>query len=133
VNETYLRLVGSPVEAQNRAHFFAVAARAMRTILIDYARARLAAKRGSGAPPLPLDQATAVLSDERAEHLVALDDALRRLELVNREASQTVECRYFAGLSLEEAAEALQLSVATVRRRWSFAKAWLRRELDQAS
>lgn len=133
VNETYLRLVGSSVECQNRSHFFAVAARAMRTILIDYARARIAAKRGGGSPTVPLDQATALLSDDRAEHLVALDDALHRLEAVNREASQTVECRYFAGLSLEEAAVALDLSVATVRRRWSFAKAWLRRELEEAS
>lgn len=133
VNEAYLRLVDSPVACQNRSHFFAIAARAMRTILIDYARSRLAAKRGSGARALPLEEATAVLSDDKAEHLVALDEALHRLEAVNREASQTVECRYFAGLSLEEAAEALQLSVATVRRRWSFAKAWLRRELGEAS
>ena len=133
VNEAYLRLVDSPVECQNRAHFFAIAARAMRTILIDYARARLAEKRGSGAPAVPLEEATALLSDERAEYLVALDDALSQLETINREASQTVECRYFGGLSLEEAAEALELSVATVRRRWSFAKAWLRRELDEAS
>lgn len=133
VNEAYLRLVNSPVDCDNRSHFFAVAARAMRTILIDYARARLAEKRGSGATVLPLDQATAVLTDDKAEHLVALDDALHRLEAVNREASQTVECRYFAGLSLEEAAQALDLSVATVRRRWDFAKAWLRRELDEAS
>jgi RNA polymerase sigma factor (TIGR02999 family) len=133
VNEAYLRLVGSPVQCQNRSHFFGIAARAMRTILIDYARARLAEKRGSGAHVLPLEQATALLTDARAEHLVALDEALVRLEAVNREASRTVECRYFAGLSLEEAAEALELSVATVRRRWDFAKAWLRRELDEAS
>lgn len=133
VNEAYLRLVDSPVECQNRAHFFAIAARAMRSILIDHARGRLAKKRGSGATAMPLEEATAVLSDERAEYLVALDDALSRLEAVNREACQTVECRYFAGLSLEEAAEALNLSVATVRRRWSFAKAWLRRALEEAS
>lgn len=133
VNEAYLRLVDSPVECQNRAHFFAVAARAMRTILIDYARARLAAKRGSGVTPLALDDATAVFSDDRAGHLLALDEALNRLEAINREASRTVECRYFGGLSLEEAAEALDMSVATVRRRWSFAKAWLRRELEEAS
>jgi RNA polymerase sigma factor (TIGR02999 family) len=133
VNEAYLRLVHSPVGCEHRSHFFAIAARAMRAVLIDYARARLAAKRGSGARRLPLEEATAVLSDDKAEHLVALDEALRRLEAVNREASQTVECRYFAGLSLEEAAEALQLSVATVRRRWDFAKAWLQRELREVS
>lgn len=133
VNEAYLRLVASPVECQNRAHFFAVAARAMRTILIDYARARLAVKRGSGAPVMPLDEATVLFSEDRAEHLLVLDEALQRLEAVNSEASRTVECRYFAGLSIEEAAEALDLSVATVRRRWSFAKAWLRRELEEAS
>lgn len=133
VNEAYLRLVASPLKCQNRGHFFAVAARAMRTILIDYARARLAAKRGSGLPVVALEPDHVVLTDDRVEHLLALDEALRRLEAVNREASQTVECRYFAGLSLEESAEALDLSVATVRRRWSFAKAWLRRELDEAS
>ena len=133
VNEAYLRLINSPIDCEDRSHFFAVAARAMRTILIDYARARLALKRGSGATAMPLDEATAILSDDKAEHLVALDEALSRLEAVNREASQTVECRYFAGLSLEEAAQALQLSVATVRRRWSFAKAYLRRELEEAS
>jgi RNA polymerase sigma factor (TIGR02999 family) len=105
----------------------------MRTILIDYARARLTLKRGSGAVAVPLEEATAILADDRIEHLVSLDEALRRLEDVSPEASRTVECRYFAGLSLEEAAEALDLSVATVRRRWDFAKAWLRKELDQAS
>lgn len=133
VNEAYLRLVRSPVECQNRAHFFAVAARAMRTILIDYARSRLTAKRGGGLPTISLETDTALVDDDKAEHLIMLDDALHRLEAINREASQTVECRYFAGLSLEEAAEALDLSVATVRRRWSFAKAWLRRELEAAS
>ncbi len=133
VNEAYLRLIGSSVECQNRSHFFGVASRAMRTILIDYARARLAVKRGSGAVAIPLEEATAMLADDRVEHLLSLDEALRRLEAVSPEASRTVECRYFAGLSLEEAAQALGMSVATVRRRWSFAKAWLRRELEQAS
>ncbi len=133
VNEAYLRLIGSDVECQNRSHFFGIASRAMRTILIDYARARLAVKRGSGAVAVPLEDATAVLADDRVEDLLSLDEALRRLEHVSPEACRTVECRYFAGLSLEEAAEALDMSVATVRRRWSFAKAWLRRELEQAS
>jgi RNA polymerase sigma factor (TIGR02999 family) len=133
VNEAYLRLNGSAVACHNRAHFFGVAARAMRAILIDYARARQAAKRGGGASAAALDEATAVFSDDRAEHLLALDEALQRLEAVNQEAMRTVECRYFGGLSLEEVAQALDLSVATVRRRWSFAKAWLRRELETSA
>jgi RNA polymerase sigma factor (TIGR02999 family) len=133
VNETYLKLAGADIACENRSHFFAVAARAMRTILIDYARARLAAKRGNGVALMPLEEATALFTEDGAEHLLALNEALGRLEAVNEEACRTVECRYFAGLSLEEAAEALDTSVATVRRRWSFAKAWLRRELEQAS
>jgi RNA polymerase sigma factor (TIGR02999 family) len=87
VNEAYLRLVGASVECQNRSHFFGIASRAMRTILIDYARARLTLKRGSGAVAVPLEEATAILADDRIEHLVSLDEALRRLEDVSPEAS----------------------------------------------
>lgn len=134
VNEAYLKLLhDGGLECQNRAHFFAIAARAMRGILVDYARARIAAKRGGGAPPIRLDDAAPLFSDTRAEHLLALDDALTRLAVVNEQACRTVECRYFGGLTLEEAAMVLNLNVATVRRRWSFAKAWLQRELRDAS
>ena len=131
VNEAYLKLVDQgDVRWQNRAHFFAISARAMRAILVDYARARNAAKRGGGEAAVPLDQVEELLSDEQAEHLEALDDALAELAGVNEEASRIVECLYFGGLTLGETAAALGLSVATVRRRWSFAKAWLGRALS---
>jgi RNA polymerase sigma factor (TIGR02999 family) len=132
VHEAYLKLVDQgDVRWENRAHFFAIAARAMRTLLIDYARARHAAKRGSGAAAVPLDEVAHFLPAEQADHLIALDAALTRLAEINEEACRTVECRYFAGLTLEEIAAVLDTSVATVRRRWSFAKAWLRRELEE--
>jgi RNA polymerase sigma factor (TIGR02999 family) len=131
VNEAYLKLVDQGnVRWENRAHFFGVSARAMRAILVDHARARNAAKRGGGGVAGPLDDVAELLSDEQAEHVEQLDEALTRLAGVNEEASRTVECLYFAGLTLEETAEVLGLSVATVRRRWSFAKAWLGRSLQ---
>jgi RNA polymerase sigma-70 factor (ECF subfamily) len=130
VNEAYLKLVEQDnVRWQNRAHFFAISARAMRAILVDYARSRNAAKRGGGGAAVPLDEVEELLSYEQAEHLETLDEALTNLASVNEEASRTVECLYFGGLTLEETAVALGLSVATVRRRWSFAKAWLGRAL----
>jgi RNA polymerase sigma factor (TIGR02999 family) len=133
VHEAYLKLVGQEeIEWQNHAHFFAIAARSMRTILIDHARARSAAKRGGGVTILPLEGVASVASDEQGEHLLALDEALTRLAVVSQEASQTVELRYFGGLTLEEVAVALDLSLRTVRRRWAFAKAWLHRELHEA-
>ena len=131
VNEAYLKLVGQDgVRLQNRAHFFAVSARAMRAILVDHARARNAAKRGGGGVAIPLDDVAQLLSDEQAEHVERLDDGLAQLAGVNEEATRVVECLYFGGLTLEETAEALGMSVATVRRRWSFAKAWLGRALQ---
>ena len=131
VNEAYLKLVGQDgVRLQNRAHFFAVSARAMRAILVDHARARNAAKRGGGGVAIPLDDVAQLLSDEQAEHVERLDDGLAQLAGVNEEAMRVVECLYFGGLTLEETAEALGMSVATVRRRWSFAKAWLGRALQ---
>jgi RNA polymerase sigma factor (TIGR02999 family) len=131
VNEAYLKLVDQDgVRLQNRAHFFAVSARAMRAILVDHARARNAAKRGGGGVAVPLDEVAELLSDEQAEHVELLDEALAQLAGVNEEASRVVECLYFGGLTLEETAVALGLSVATVRRRWSFAKAWLGRALQ---
>ncbi len=131
VNEAYLKLVDQRgMHWQNRAHFFGVSARAMRAILVDHARARNAAKRGGGGVAVPLDEVAELLSDEQADHLEALDEALTRLAAVNEEACRVVECLYFGGLTLDETAEALALSVATVRRRWSFAKAWLGRALQ---
>jgi RNA polymerase sigma-70 factor, ECF subfamily len=131
VHEAYLKLVDrGDVHWENRAHFFAIAARAMRTLLIDHARHRCAAKRGGGAVAVPLDVVADLLPVEQADHLIALDDALSRLGQIDDTACRVVECRYFAGLTLEEIAAVLGLSPATVRRRWSFAKAWLHRELN---
>jgi RNA polymerase sigma factor (TIGR02999 family) len=134
VNEAYIKLAGQgDVRLENRAHFFAVSARAMRAILVDYARARNAAKRGSGDATIPIDDVPGLLSVEQAEHVTDLDESLERLAEVDAEASRAVECLYFAGLTLEETSEALGLSVATTRRRWSFAKAWLARDLREQS
>src|SRR5262245_64077299 len=128
VNEAYLRLVQTNrVQWQNRAHFFAVSAQLMRRILVDFARSRQYAKRGGKAPMLSLDDVPlAVL--ECAE-LVALDDALSALAAVDPRKSRMVELRFFGGLSVEETAEILKVSVETVMRDWRLAKVWLRREL----
>ncbi|MGH7577189.1 MAG: ECF-type sigma factor, partial [Longimicrobiales bacterium] len=132
VHEAYVKLVDQDgVEWQNRAHFFAIAARSMRTIFIDHARARTA-KRGGGISVLPLAQSTVVASEEQDEQVIAMDEALTRLAAISLEASQTVELRYFGGITLEEVAVVLDLSLRTVRRRWAFAKAWLQRELREA-
>jgi RNA polymerase sigma factor (TIGR02999 family) len=130
VNEAYVRLVDwKAVQWQNRAHFFGVAASIMRRILVDAARARGRAKRGGDALQVSLadvpDMAVPATQD-----LVALDDALKTLETLNPRQSQVVELRFFGGLSLEEAAEALKVSVGTVRRDWSLAQTWLYRELS---
>jgi RNA polymerase sigma factor (TIGR02999 family) len=129
VNEAYLKMVDQSIAAANRAHFLGISARAMRAVLIDYARARNAEKRGGGAQVESLDENELLVSDERAEYLEELDDALTALSAENEEAGRVVECLYFGGLTNEETAEALEISVATVRRRWLFAKAWLQREL----
>lgn len=130
VHEAYLRLVDQQVNWQNRAHFFGIAARTMRRILVDHARHRLADKRGAGAPRISLDEAID-LSDERASELVALDEALGALAEVDPEKCRLVELRYFAGLSVEEAARALKVSVPTVVRQWRTTKAWLHHELSR--
>jgi len=130
VNEAYLRLVQTNrVQWQNRAHFFAVSAQLMRRILVDFARSRQYAKRGGKAPMLSLDD-VAVAVDDCAE-LVALDDALRALDAIDSRKAQMVELRFFGGLSVEETAEVLKVSVETVARDWKLARVWLRRELQR--
>jgi RNA polymerase sigma factor (TIGR02999 family) len=129
VNEVYLRMIAvSRVQWQNRAHFFAIAARVMRQILVDFARSRRALQRGAGQR-VALDEAL-MPSSVRHPDLVALDEALKRLELVHPRKSQVVELRYFGGMKLEEAATVLGVSRDTVKRDWRFAKLWLLRELD---
>lgn len=131
INEAYLKLVGQPAKHwQNRAHFFGVAAQAMRHILVDYARAHQYAKRGGGAQAVSLEEAMTI-APERAAEVVALDDALQELAKVDPRKSQVVELRYFGGLSVEETATVLKVSAVTVMRDWSMAKAWLHRELSQ--
>jgi RNA polymerase sigma factor (TIGR02999 family) len=130
VNEAYLRLVDiKKVQWQNRAHFFAMSARLMRRILVDFARARLNQKRGGGAEKVVLDEALEI-SDEKSHELIALDDALMVLDSVDTRKSQVVEMRFFGGLTVEETGEALHMSPETVMRDWMIALLWLRRDLD---
>jgi RNA polymerase sigma factor (TIGR02999 family) len=129
VNEAYLRLIEvRQVQWQNRAHFFAMSARTMRRILVEFARARGNEKRGGDIKKVSLDEAL-VVTKEPGQDLVALDDALTELAKVHRRKSRVVELRFFGGLSIEETAEALHVSVDTVKRDWRFAKLWLVREL----
>jgi len=130
VNEAYLRLIEvNQVRWQNRAHFFAMASRVMRRILVDAARARGYQKRGGGAEKVSLDEALLV-SGEPRQDLIALDDALNALAVFDLRKSQVVEMRFFGGLSVEETAEALHVSADTVMRDWRLAKVWLVRELS---
>ncbi len=125
VNELYIKLfAGEPVDWQNRAHFFAVAAQQIRRILIDHARARLAEKRGGGDVRLSLGDVTGEAAPPD-EDLIELDQALRRLEELDQRSARVVELRFFAGLTEKEAAEVLGISVATLKRDWDFARAWL--------
>ena len=129
VHEAYLKLVQlDRIDWKGRAHFFGVCAPVMRQVLISHARARNAAKRGSGAAKVPLADAMAV-ADERPGDLLALDDALLRLAELSPRQARVVEARYFAGMTVEETAMALELSPATVKREWTAARAWLNREL----
>jgi RNA polymerase sigma factor (TIGR02999 family) len=131
VNEVYLRLVNvERVRWENRAHFMAVAARLMRRILVDFARARRYKKRGAGMDLVPFDEAT-VIEIGRGHDLLALDDALDDLARVDERQSQIVIMRFFAGLTVEEVASVLNISPATVMRDWKLAKTWLLRELDR--
>jgi len=132
VNEAYMRLVNwKEAQWQNRAHFFGTAARIMRRVLVDMARTRGRDKRGGGQMHVSLSEAEQQPAAQRAD-LMALDEAMKALELVDIRKSRVVELRYFGGLSLEEAALVLNVSVTTVRRDWSFARAWLFRELSRA-
>lgn len=130
VNEAYVRLVNRKnVQWQNRAHFFGIAAHLMRTILVDHARSHACAKRGGGADKLELDAAM-VVTQQKAAEVIALDEALQQLAMIDPQQSRIVELRFFGGLTVEEAAEVLHISPATVKREWSTAKAWLYRELS---
>jgi RNA polymerase sigma factor (TIGR02999 family) len=130
INEAYLRLVDQQsVQWKDRAHFFAVSAQIMRNILIDHARKYCYAKRGAGARKVPLNEAMAV-PEKRAAELVALDDALIELAAVDPRKSRVVELRFFGGLSIEETAEVMNISPATVHREWRAARAWLQHSMS---
>ena len=133
VNEVYLRLADQTnPNWQSRAHFFAVAARAMRQILVSYARSQRSQKRGSGALKIELDEA-AILSPEQSKEIVELHEALERLAALDSRKAQVVELKYFGGLNYDEMAEVLKISRITVRRDWEFAKVWLYTELHDAT
>lgn len=129
INEAYLRLVDQPqIRWQDRAHFFGIAARLMRHILVDEARKRNAAKRGGSFIQVPLDEANMVVQ-EQAANVAALDDALQKLETIDERQGKIVELRFFGGLSIEETANVLKVSPGTVMRDWTFARAWLRNQM----
>ena len=139
VHEAYLRLAGAPQPAwRTQPHFMAVASRAMRQILLDHARQQQAQKRGGKQERIPWHEVEAALksgsnaADARAEALIALDEALRRLEQHDARQSRIVECRFFGGMSIEETGDALGISPATVKRGWTMAQLWLHRELTTA-
>ncbi|MCA1624552.1 MAG: sigma-70 family RNA polymerase sigma factor [Acidobacteria bacterium] len=132
INEAYLKLIDQHnVKWQNRAHFFAIAAQAMRRILVDYARERKREKRGGAAENLPLDEALTIVSREKSLDLVALDKALNKLAQFDERQAKVVELRYFSGLSIDETAEVLGVSNVTIRRDWTMAKAWLHQEITK--
>ena len=133
VHEAYMRLVDQrEVQWKSRSHFFGIASQVMRRILLDYARSHNAAKRGGLAGKLSLDQVM-VVSKENCGELLALEETLKRLEAVDPQQAKIVELRVFGGLTVEEAAEVLAISPATVKRDWSMAKAWLTRELQAST
>jgi len=132
VHEAYLRLVGQEsLQVESRAHFFGIAARLMREILVDHARTRGAAKRGANCLTLTLDEAVA-LPQKREIDLIALDDALSGLAAMDSRQCQIVEMRFFGGLSIEDTAHALDVSPATVKREWAVARLWLQREMNRS-
>jgi RNA polymerase sigma-70 factor (ECF subfamily) len=133
VHEAYLRLIDSGrAGLQDRSHFFALCAKLMRRILVDWARARLSLKRGGDVQILDLEESL-VVSPHASSELVALDDALKALEAFDPRKAQIIELRFFGGLSVDETAEVLKVSVETVARDWRLAKSWLRRELDRGT
>lgn len=130
VHEAYLRLREQPdIKWQNRAHFFGMAGKMMRRILVNYAISRNRQKRGGSNEPMPLDHAITIVCNDSGQDLITLDEALSRLYVLDKRQSDIVELRYFAGLTIEETAEVLGISPATVKREWTMAKAWLRAEL----
>jgi RNA polymerase sigma factor (TIGR02999 family) len=130
VHEAYVRLADRDrLDVKDRSHFFAVAAQSMRRVLIDHARARRRKKRGLGVENIPLEAVEGLVGDQAADELISLDEALDRLANASPRAARVVECRFFAGLSLEETAEALTTSRKTVQRDWVQARAWLRKEI----
>jgi RNA polymerase sigma factor (TIGR02999 family) len=132
VNEAYLRLIDARrVNWQNRTHFLAMSARLMRRVLVDYARTKRAGKRGGEMVKVSLAEAVE-RADDIGEDVIALNDALETLEKIDERKARIVELRFFAGLSVEETAAVLEVSPQTVGREWTFAKAWLRRELKRA-
>lgn len=131
IHEAYLRLTEQrSVEWESRTQFFGIAANLMRRILVDYAKAKHRLKRGGKADNLPLEEAFLVASKENNVDLLAMDEALNRLAEMDEQQSRIVELRFFSGLSIEETAEVLSISVATVKRDWNMAKAWLKHELS---
>jgi len=128
INEAYLRLVDQKVSWENRAHFFGIAARLMRQILVDHARSRNYAKRGGGQVRVSLGQ-VADLADDRSAEIVAIDDALKTLAEIDLQQSKVVEMKFFGGMTIEEIAKVLGVGHATVERDWNMARAWLRREI----
>ena len=134
IHEAWLRLAGqSQIAWRDRAHFFGLAARMMRRILVDHARARLADKRGAGVPVLSLDWVEIDSSPRKLEEILAVDEALERLRRLDPRQARIVEMHYFAGMTVKETAAALGISARTVDREWAFASAWLRRELSGRS
>jgi RNA polymerase sigma factor (TIGR02999 family) len=132
VHEAYLRLVGDEeLQWQNRGHFFAAAARSMRQILINRAVRKRAVKHGGGRQRLELEEAL-VAKDPQPDRILALDEALQRLEQLDERKGKIVMLRYFAGLSIDETAKALEISPATVKREWQFARTWLHREMNKS-
>ena len=131
VNEVYMRLAGgAAVPWQSRAHFFGIAARAMREVLLDYARSHIAGKRGGkDAQKVDLDAEQLRGLSPKIENVIAIDEVLQRLERIDPRQSRLIELRFFAGLSVEEAAEVMGVSAVTIKREWRLAKAWLHREL----
>lgn len=130
LHEAYLRLVDQSVQAENRHHFYGIAAQVMRRILVDHARADHAAKRGGGGARISLDE-IAEQAETRQVDLVALDDALKSLAAFDPQQARIVELRYFGGLTIEEVAALLNLSPATIKREWHMARAWLKREIEK--